>query len=237
MIQNDFYRSKRPMDKEQLIFAADVILAGVLDVITSGLPDSISAKDRASFGGHLGDLTTYDTGALNAAGMSLAVLFAQYNYKGEGLGVSDALVCAGGFDDVVRQFVAEAWQNEGQDTLSRKEKLGDSYSMNDLYPNYPDIRKHAEAFVNEVFTEDDLDTHVYVIVENVVTVDFGDETDNEAICAELGYFTCEKLAEEKVNALNQKYLEDRGYTQQQIDDDEINEEHQDRFGFIPVKMV
>ena len=40
------YRGKEPFTREQIVFAADCILVGALDMIESGLPDSIEWADR-----------------------------------------------------------------------------------------------------------------------------------------------------------------------------------------------
>ena len=89
------YKSQRKFDKEQLIFAAQVILAGASDVLQNGLPDNQDFDRVAETKGFPIELTHAENCVMWAAGHALAVLYAQYNPEGDGMGVGDALECAG----------------------------------------------------------------------------------------------------------------------------------------------
>jgi hypothetical protein len=131
------YKGDKPFDREQLIFVVDAALIGALDRIESALPDVITWEDRNSNDDPL-DLTWYECGGLDAAGMTIAVLYAQLT--GDGLGIGDALACAGDFQEACRQLVKTAWKDKGkQFEKSPKVKI--------------DTRKHAKAFVKRVFSD------------------------------------------------------------------------------------
>ena len=134
--------------KSQLIFATETILIGALDRIASGLPDQVSYEARFN----AQKLSSYDKGALEGAGMSLAVLYAQLT--DDGLGIGDALMCAGKFNEACELLVATAWENNGEHVKKTESKLhGTQYRQEDLYQNYPDAHKHAETFVKNVFSD------------------------------------------------------------------------------------
>jgi hypothetical protein len=143
--------------REQLVFTAEAILIAALDRIESGLPDVIALGDRKDLAGGNPpeELNSWDRGALETAGMALAVYYA--NLTDDGLGIGDALVCAGDFDSQVEKFVKDCWEDEGKAILK---KLADhrakkqSFQMKSVYPkSYPDCHKHAEAFVEKCFPE------------------------------------------------------------------------------------
>lgn len=146
---SSLYRGNRKYDREQIIFAAEAILCGALDRIEDGLPTNIDLEwaERKKELGPGSALSAYERGALEGAGMALAVLYAQLN--NDGLGIYDALCCAGDFHKQVEAMMRNAWFNDGKDI---KKKTKGSYRIEKLIPNYPDCRKHAEEFANS-FTE------------------------------------------------------------------------------------
>lgn len=160
-VRNSLYRGQRTFDREQLIFVVECSLVGALDRIDSGLPDCITADDRRSYVGDTTDgspitwLTDYENGALESAGMALAVLYAQLN--DDGLGVHDALVCAGGFYEACIRLVSRAWRNDGKAIVERCAQLqqsGVSTTRRAVYgDDYPNTRRHAETFVDKVFQD------------------------------------------------------------------------------------
>lgn len=92
------------------------------------------------------------SGALESAGMALAVLYAQLT--DDGLGIYDALYCAGNFDKACEKLVYKCWYDGGKAVYkSMKKHDGKSYQIKDVLPSYPNTRKHAEAFVKEVFKD------------------------------------------------------------------------------------
>lgn len=147
------YRGKTRFDREQLIFMVETILIGALDRIESSLPTSgAKFKDRQTqlHPSPPTDLSWYERGALEAAGMSLAVLYAQLT--NDGLGIGDALYCAGSFNEACEKLVFNTWIDEGKAVIkAEKARRNTVYTIDKVYPNYPDTRKHAEAFVNKVF--------------------------------------------------------------------------------------
>ncbi len=137
-----FYKGKKKFDREQLVFMVEAILIGALDRL--GLPDDgIELEDR----GGSSDFTEYEVGGFACAGMALGVLCHQLT--DDGLGIDDALACAGDFWNKCENLVQYTW-GDGLDSIREKAKeLGNPES---LYGNwYPDTRWHAEKFVDSVF--------------------------------------------------------------------------------------
>lgn len=152
----DSYQGKR-FDREQLVFIVEVALVSALDRIESGMPTSgIDWKERLHYANGIDkdakSLTSWDRSAMETAGMALGVLYAQLT--DDGLGIGDALACAGRFDKAVEEWVELTWADEGKAVYTRLQSFGrDGYQIKDAYTNYPDCNKHAEAFVDEVFKE------------------------------------------------------------------------------------
>ena len=137
-------------EREQLIFVVNAILCGAQDRIDSGLPDVISYEERNTTIQKLG---SYEKGALESSGMSLATFY--FKLTNDGLGIYDALASAGNFHDVVENLMKYAWNDQGKHIKDRLVKFSESkslYTMFDVYPGYyPDTRKHAEIFVDNCF--------------------------------------------------------------------------------------
>lgn len=87
--------------------------------------------------------------------MALAVFYAQLT--NDGLGIYDALVEADKFDEAVERWVADAWKDGGRTVKERQKRLRTTvtgqFNRSDLYPDMPNARRHAEAFVR-VFVEE-----------------------------------------------------------------------------------
>lgn len=143
--------------RDQLVFVVEATLTSAIDRIESNMPTSgMTWKDRQSYvpnlDTHPGRLSGYEQGALECAGMAIAVLYAQLT--DDGIGIGDAIHCAGKFDEAVNAWVATTWQNQGQAVFARMKELGQGgWQIPQAYQNYPDCHKHAEAFVDNVFKE------------------------------------------------------------------------------------
>lgn len=160
------YKGKQRFDRAQIEYVAWCILAGVVDLVEGGLPTSIDYKERAK---RLGedryiDLSGYERGALEAAGWSLSIFFAQLT--GEGMGVGDALAVADSFHEAIERLVAKAWQNQGEDVKAAIRLRDGSYNLADVLPQWPDCHKHARHFADAVLqamddADADDDTHTF----------------------------------------------------------------------------
>lgn len=154
MAARSLYEGTRKFDREQLIFVVEAILIGALDRVGASLPDSVSFAERGRLShGTPRSLTGYEQGGLEAAGMSLGVLYAQLT--GDGLGIGDALHTAGKFDAALGRLVEGAWEDDGAPLMARQESAkGQSYTIDWLYGSlWPNTRRHAEQFVDAVFKD------------------------------------------------------------------------------------
>lgn len=124
-------------DKSHVVFVAKCILQGALDMIAVYLPSTDSAVEQNPY-------RTYDKGILESTGESLAIFFARVS--GEAVGAADALALAGNFVQTIDLLVEVAW-SDGGDAIRRviMSKEG-QYRQSDIYPNWPDIQKHADEF-------------------------------------------------------------------------------------------
>lgn len=150
---------KPRMSREDAVWFAEVILASLMDRIESGLPDCVVWQDRIDQS-HMTtmkpcDLTDYENGALDMAGMSLAILYAQMS--GDGMSSGDALTCAGDIDDAIMEFMGKAWEGEGAAFKNKYAQLiqkeGGFHAPTQLYADFgwPDPAKYAEEFVKNTF--------------------------------------------------------------------------------------
>jgi hypothetical protein len=152
----DGYQGQK-FTREQLVFVAEAILAAAVDRIEGGMPTSdVTWEERLKVVGGdaeaAGRLTSYDQGVLETTGMALAVLYAQLT--GDGLGIGDALGEADRFEQAVENWVHTAWRDKGEAVAARIERFhGTTWNIADAYANYPDCRRHAKAFVDNVFDE------------------------------------------------------------------------------------
>ena len=121
-----------PFTKSQLILAAQCIMGAALERIEG----EIEAPERQVMGAAL---TLYERGALEAAGMALAVLYVQVSKDDEGMGIYDALGQSGvngvAFDAMIKTWVTDACN-----------------PMNAV-PETPNSRPWAEAWVERLFPE------------------------------------------------------------------------------------
>jgi len=128
------YCGTRTFDREQLVFIAEVILCSAMDRIASVLPDEILLEEYQE---NENQIELWINSALETAGMGLAVLYAQLN--DDGLGIGDAL-------DLIdfRTFVHD-FKVERSDPDWSGLKPGDRCT--------PETRGLAEKFVDEMFNE------------------------------------------------------------------------------------
>lgn len=142
------------LNREQFRYFVVTILEAALDRIESGLPDCIEWGDRMDLLNKVDtdplQFSAYERGALETAGQALSCL--QYPVTNGGLCGNDALAVAARFDEACARFIARAWKNEGRDFRQRQNKFTPPYHSVDLYKlfGYPDVAKHAEAFVAKV---------------------------------------------------------------------------------------
>ena len=146
----DGYRGQR-FTRDQLVFVAEAVLTAAVDLIEAGMPASgVTWKERLDMVGGdaeaAGCLTPYERGAMETAAMSLDVLHVQLT--GDALGEADY------FEQAVENWVRDAWLDQGKAVAARSEqRRGTTWKIKDVYANYPDCRRHAEAFVDNAFDE------------------------------------------------------------------------------------
>jgi hypothetical protein len=143
-------------DRDQIIFVAELILVAALDRIESCMPTAgITWEERLKgVNGYHSDaakITAYEAGALETAGMALAVFYAQLT--DDGLGIGDALGVAGNFYEACHNWVETVWENEGKTVHNKIKQLQkdnplSGWNISEAYTNYPDCRKHAETFAD-----------------------------------------------------------------------------------------
>ena len=144
-----FVKPAREFDRDQLQFVTECVLAGALDMVVEGLPPGMSWEQRVLVVAQPHRLSWYESGCLDTAGMALSILFAQL--CDDGMGAGDALLLAGDFRGAVEDLFRGAWVDEGEAVLARiRERAGEVYLFKDLFENYPDVRVHAEKFVDFV---------------------------------------------------------------------------------------
>jgi hypothetical protein len=79
---------------------------------------------------------------------------------------------------------------------------------------------------------------IFVIVENISTIEDGQYSTEEVLCQKFGYFTKEQDAEERVDSLNKKYTDDliekmNVETVEELSDHD-REDAETRFAYIPL---
>ena len=155
----------KPLTRKALEYMVWCILTSVVDQLESGAPTSIDAKERCRLldlnqnaidTGNLVGLSWYERGALECAGMTLSIFYAQY--VGDGMGACDALGVAAHFDDACETFMRDCWEDGGttvKDNIAAKSNAdGGGYNIKDvLPPSYPDVDKHVKAFVDVLIAD------------------------------------------------------------------------------------
>ena len=165
MTQNgdeSMYKGRQKFSKEQLTFVVQAVLQSALDRIESGSPIWIDWDDRlAQANGYdrkPKELTAFERGALESAGMTLSILSGQL--ASQPLGIQDALTLAGKFDKKVAAFVRACWEDKGAVVRQRiKSMVGRRYEADKVLPEYPDCQKAAQKFVAKVFGGEGGDTN------------------------------------------------------------------------------
>jgi hypothetical protein len=155
------YKGKKPFTKEQAVFVVEVILQAALDRIESGAPTCIAWEDRLGmlneYDKEPKELTAFERGAIESAGMSLGIFAAQLT--DEGLGVYDALAAAGKFDKKCEKFIKACWEKKGRIVKERIKTYKERpYQISKVLPEYPDCRKAAETFVETIFANENVST-------------------------------------------------------------------------------
>ena len=131
------YKGTKKFDRDQLFFVVEAILCSAFDRVESCLPPTTPKSDRL-LRDSSNQLESYQRGAVECAGMALAVLYAQLT--DDGIGIGDALDLAGDFPKAVEKFVKDCLKGKG-----RELHPGDKCS--------PDARPYAEAFVDNAFCD------------------------------------------------------------------------------------
>lgn len=156
---NSLYKGNTRFDREQLIFVAETALIGALDRIESCLPNTSSWEWRKTHS-RPRLLIPYERAALEAAGMSLSVLYAQLT--DDGLGIYDALQCADQFEKKCEKLVSEAWKYHGRAITNRLHDMPKNVPFNlitDVYDQvlgpgiFPDTGTCAQVFVDHCFDD------------------------------------------------------------------------------------
>jgi len=132
--------------KEQIILVAEAIHSAALDRLEKSLPTSMTWKERLDYcstgAGDPLSLTAFDRGAVQVAGMALAMLHLLTTH--DSLGIHDALICACRFEEAIERLVREAWADGGESVRTRWARFG---NLADTYGDlWPDPRRHAEEF-------------------------------------------------------------------------------------------
>lgn len=140
------------LDREQKVYVVRLILLSALDRIESGLPDCIEWEDRLHQMNGVDknplELTAYERGGIETAGMALSVLYA--DTKNDGMGISDVLDCTG-FLKACQAFAGNVWRDKGVrfnecHDRAMKQPPHDAVSLYKLF-DYPDVDAIAEQFV------------------------------------------------------------------------------------------
>lgn len=142
----------KSFDREQLVYVTEVILTSALDLVVDLLPHDPDCFHPRRTSHTNQEIQIVSESVIYSAGKSLSILFSRST--DDGLSEMDALYCAGSFDLALRKLINFAWTDDGQPI--RDKIMGcKSCTAKDLYGElYPDCRKHAEQFVNDLFGED-----------------------------------------------------------------------------------
>jgi hypothetical protein len=140
----------KAMTQGQIEYVVWCMLTAALDMIEDGAPaGSITLKERTRWlaSRPVTDLSSYERGALEGAGMALSIFYAQY--VGDGMGAGDALAAAGDFGDACEKFMFECWKDGGEAVRKAIASKGTGgYQIKDVLPAYPDVDKCAKAFAD-----------------------------------------------------------------------------------------
>ena len=131
-IFDSMYKGKNRFDRDQLVFVVNVILCGALDRIECCLPPTIPVEE---FRENEDDIETWCKSAMETAGMTLAVLWAQLEL--DGVSAGDALE-ESGLIKLVKELVCQRTSSDFKGF-----KLG--------IPCFPDTKPLAESFVDKMF--------------------------------------------------------------------------------------
>lgn len=139
------YRGQQ-FSKEQMLFVIETVLVSTLDCIENALSAVIDYPNISHDTVHDAMVVSLET-----AGMTLAVFYAKIT--DDGLGIYDALGCAGKFNEACQKFVEVVCENRKLLNEKHREYKG---TVKDFYNGfkpgcYPDCKKHAKAFIKQAF--------------------------------------------------------------------------------------
>jgi len=166
------YKGEEKFTREQLVFFVECSLISVIDSIDHGLPHSAEWEERVECNRPRDPcaLSDYETGALESAGMAIAILYA--DLTGDGISYGDVLECTRvghSFYEACEKLVYDSWSDEGKAIKDRQKSFEGSYAIKSLYGDlWPDTRKHAEAFVDKVFCYQSVDAYLSPIIPQPV---------------------------------------------------------------------
>ena len=141
------------MTVETLSFSIQCILSGAIDIIQMGLPDVVDAASRRSYSDSddLTNQTEWERGAIDGAISSVAIITAQTT--GEGIGNCDADEALGDFSSICERFIKANWAGEGMYLKRRMDRMGNKGHANDIYMDYPDVKKITRRFLDAIDIE------------------------------------------------------------------------------------
>lgn len=123
------YKGKKKFTKKQVLFMVEVALSAACDRIDSCIPSCISKDEYEK---NKESIDSYIHGAIETAGMNIAIIYAQLT--DDGIGIGDAITLIK-FDKVIERFV--------------KSRLKHGELKND----YPNCEKLAKKYVEFVFDD------------------------------------------------------------------------------------
>lgn len=134
------YRGTARFDREQLVFFVHAVLNAALEQVEDLLPHLTTPGERPRFG-------TEVKAAMKVAASAIA--FVCHELSDEDLFNDEVLEAAGGFENACRLLFVRAWEDPDRASTD----LADLAPAK-LYPGYyPDARKHAEVFVDDLFAD------------------------------------------------------------------------------------
>lgn len=144
------------LTRDQAVSIVEFMLCAALDTIDTGLPTDLGLPERLVLTrpSSATDLTAYETGAIETAGMAVSILYAQLT--GDGMEASDALHGCLDFEGQIRCLMARAWADPAY-ILEWQTKLGAGgrgFTREELYEGYwPDCAASARHFVDRYLSE------------------------------------------------------------------------------------
>ncbi len=123
------YKGKKKFTRKQVLFMVEAALSAACDRADSCLPSAVSVEEYEK---HKDSIESYISGAIETAGMNIAIIYAQLT--GDGIGIGDAISLIK-FDKVIKKFI--------------KSRIKNGEQKND----YPNCKKLAKQYVEFVFDD------------------------------------------------------------------------------------